>query len=427
MVVFTDMNSPDTNVKFGIVVDGYSTGSGLAEAFSKYGIRCVHVQSCPRIPPVYLHTFRSSSYFANHVFLGETDSLVATLKKYHPIFIIPGAECGVQFADSLAKELDLPANDYALSMARRNKYLMLEAVKAKGIQTIPTFQAKSVQDAVSWSKVQNVWPLVIKPINSAGGEGVKICYSVDDVKDAFINIMSFKTNMLGFKNEAVIVQHYIQGEEYVVNTVSYAGEHKFCELWCYERLARSTGQQIYDCAKIVDFDPMIHGDVVNYAMKVIDALGIKYGPAHVEIIKNDKGCFLVELGARLMGANLPFSFLEKCITTPQATLTVNAFANKDVFNQKKVSDYKITQPLMAVFMVSNQKGVITKIRSLEKVRSLESFYDMKLAVKEGDRLSNTIDYQTSPGMIYLSHQNPSMLEKDRLEIRELEKGMFQLN
>jgi hypothetical protein len=38
-------------------------------------------------------------------------------------------------------------------------------------------------------------------------------------------IAQCKYNMLGIKNDGVLIQHYIEGEEFVVNTVSCAGKH----------------------------------------------------------------------------------------------------------------------------------------------------------------------------------------------------------
>lgn len=413
--------------RFGVIVDGYSTGAGLAKAFESEGITCLHIQSQRTIPKVYAHTYKPDHYERHFVFDGDVTELTEQLKPYQLEFIIPGAECGIELADHLSEALELSSsNGSALSASRRDKYLMWQQVKAKGIQVIPSLLAQTLEEAVEWASHQAKWPLVAKPLRSAGGEGVKICASISEVVAAYTDIMSTQINMLGFQNQAVLLQHYIVGEEYVVNTVSYAGDHKLCELWNYARYSRPYGRQIYDVAKVVNFDVAKHEAVVNYAINIIEALGIQYGPAHVEIIKNEEGCFLIEVGARLMGANLPFALLTRCITTPQALYTVLAYANPVEFKKKITSPYRVTYPLEAVFMISNHAGIIKEITCIDEIRSLTSFCDMKLAVKEGDILKETIDYQTSPGMIYLSHENPVVIESDKRKIREIEAKMFAL-
>ncbi len=411
---------------YGIIVDGYSTGSGFAKEFLKYNIPCIHVQTQPKIPEVYSHTYTPDNYQAHYIFDNNLNWLIGQLKKYKLRFVIAGAECGVELADILSEHLDLPGNGSQLSEQRRNKYFMQERIKSRGLQSIPSFRAATLEDALNWSIKQNKWPLIVKPLNSAGGEGVRICNNLNEVRAAYHNIMSTKINMLGFQNDAVIVQHYIQGEEYVVNTASYAGQYKFCELWYYTRQKREDGQQIYDTARVIDVTTRKHEEVINYALQVIDILGIQYGPAHVEIIKNDQGCYLIEMGARLMGANLPFSLLANCITTAQSFFTTLAYASPAQFKEKFFLPYQVTRPLAALFMISNQIGTIKAINYLNEIRSLQSFYDMKFAVKEGGTLEKTIDYQTSPGMIYLSHHDSSILEADIFRIRTLENNMFQL-
>jgi hypothetical protein len=411
---------------FCVIVDGYSTGAGLAREFGKSGFSCIHVQSQFCVPKVYSHTYNPSDYFAHYVYGGSAEALAEKLRKYMPSFVIPGAECGIGLADQLSEILNVVGNGVVLSSCRRNKYLMLETVKSKNLTVIPSCCVSTEEEAIAWAVKQAPLPLIVKPLNSAGGEGVRMCQTVDDISQAYLDIMSTKINMLGFENQSILLQHYIEGEEYVVNTVSYAGEHKLCELWKYTRYQRPGGRQIYDTASVVDYHMEEHEEVVNYAMKIIAALGIKYGPAHVEIIKNERGCFLIEMGARLMGANLPFSLLSKCVSTSQALTTVEAYVAPDVFKQKLLLSYEVLQPLTAIFMVSNCSGQIESIEYQDKIHACESFFDMNLAVHVGDKLSKTIDYQTSPGMIYLSHKDPRIVEADKRYIRELEKTMFTL-
>ena len=42
-------------------------------------------------------------------------------------------------------------------------------------------------------------------------------------------------NILGLDNYAVLCQEYLEGDEWVVDTVSRAGEHKVVALWKYDK------------------------------------------------------------------------------------------------------------------------------------------------------------------------------------------------
>ena len=59
---------------FGVIVDGYSTGAGLAAEFLEHDIACLHVQSQPSIPKVYAHTYVPNDYHAHYDFSGDLRS-----------------------------------------------------------------------------------------------------------------------------------------------------------------------------------------------------------------------------------------------------------------------------------------------------------------------------------------------------------------
>ena len=67
-----------------------------------------------------------------------TDDTVAMLRAlpFPIIAVIPGAETGVELADRLSSRLGLRSNGESGSLARRNKYLMGEAVRNAGIRAV---------------------------------------------------------------------------------------------------------------------------------------------------------------------------------------------------------------------------------------------------------------------------------------------------
>lgn len=66
---------------------------------------------------------------------------------------------------------------------------------------------------------------MVKPVQSAGSDDVFLCRSLDEAEVAFNRILG-KTNGLGLRNEAVLVQEFLVGKEYVVDQVSRDGIHK---------------------------------------------------------------------------------------------------------------------------------------------------------------------------------------------------------
>ena len=149
--------------------------------------------------------------------------------------VVAGAETGVELADSLSEHMGLCTNGSHLSKARRDKYTMGETVRAAGVRAVRQLQAST------WSRVEaylldwnpSPFKVILKPVDSAGSDGVTLCTSMDDAKKAFGDIIG-KVNALGIVNEQLLVQEYLEGTEYVVDMVSRDGEHKCVAVWVSE-------------------------------------------------------------------------------------------------------------------------------------------------------------------------------------------------
>lgn len=142
---------------------------------------------------------------------------------YTLVAIIAGAETGVLATDELATRLGLRGNgnDTRLSKARRNKYLMGEVVRATGVRAVAQRMVKTWEDAREFlEKLQldgiacrastSIYPVVVKPVESAGSDDVFKCQTTEDVKQAVERIAG-KVNGLGVVNECALVQEFLQG------------------------------------------------------------------------------------------------------------------------------------------------------------------------------------------------------------------------
>ena len=88
---------------------------------------------------------------------------------------------------------------------------MGEKVRAAGVRAVQQVQATTwaeIQvflDAWDLTKTPELFEAIVKPVESAGSDDVTLCRSIEEVREAFGNIMG-KTNGLGQVNEAVLVQ-----------------------------------------------------------------------------------------------------------------------------------------------------------------------------------------------------------------------------
>ena len=69
----------------------------------------------------------------------------------------------------------------------------------------------------------------------------------------------------------------ILGDEYIVNTVSHKGVHRVTTIWKYYKKQTNDGNYIYDYMDSVNELDISNAEMVEYAYKVADAIGIEYG------------------------------------------------------------------------------------------------------------------------------------------------------
>lgn len=97
----------------------------------------------------------------------------------------------------------------------------------------------------------------------------------------------------GGVNKEVLIQEYLMGEEYAVDTVSATGTHKVTALWKYDKRAVNGAPCVY-------FATILQGAgeeeeeaegrrVCDYVLKeVLPALGVEWGPTHTEVRKEER-------------------------------------------------------------------------------------------------------------------------------------------
>jgi biotin carboxylase len=290
------------------IVDPFSTGASLAAYIYSLGYRVIAIYSANMeqlstmknlIPQNLVLEFDRIITFDEGV-----ESIATTLQdpKYNLIAVIAGAETGVELADRLSSRLGLRTNGTEFSLARRNKYHMGETVRQAGVRAVKQVKASSWEEVADFLSEWNPEPFAViaKPIDSAGSEDVTLCRSVEELQDAFGHIMG-KVNGLGLVNNAVLVQEYLSGQEYVVDMVSRDGVHKAVALWkCDKRPVNGASFVLFGYIPILASDEFCH-ELISYQKTVLDALGIMNGPSHGEVKWEQGEPCLVEVGARCHG------------------------------------------------------------------------------------------------------------------------------
>lgn len=408
-----------------VTVDAYSSANFLPPAFARQGVDVVHVQTTPefmpRMAPPRLADYR------DNIVLEDDDTAIARLAAYDPICVIAGQEYGVPVADRLSERMGLPTNGTALSTARRDKYEMIEVVRSAGLRCARQIRGNDPVAIRHWIEAEGVLPCVVKPLQSASTDGVTICTTIDQVGPAIAVVLA-ENDIFGNRNLEVVVQSFLDGPEYIVDTVSCRGRHAIAGVWAYEKRLLGSGKRIYDKDVLCAIAHPHAKAVVDYAQPCLDAFEIAHGPTHIEIIVTPDGPALVEIGARLNG-NLHPAFHDACLGRNQADLTALAYADPNRFLSTAVGPYADPrQSAIVLHLTVEQEGEVVDIDPEAKARieSLPTVMAVQFKLGPGDRVKPTVDLLTSPVRAFLTGADEAAIRSDCAAIQGLQHRIYRL-
>ena len=414
-----------------VIVDPYSTGCVLGQEISKRGYQLLAVwthnfaESAKCVPLAVGHL----DYYAE---VEQKYSLVLTGKAVKTavdgqeiVACIAGGDAGVDLADELSEHLGLLSN--GSSAKRRDKKVQQDLVRSSGLRAIRQAGGSTFDQVEAFLKTE-AYPIVLKPVESGGSDGVKLCNNFNEAKEHFQKLM--KSDMVdGGKCQSVLCQEFLRGKEYVVDHVSLNGVHKTMMVRVYDKRPVNGASFVYFATVPIDPDSTVARMLITYTRNVLDAMGVKNGPTHGEIMMTDDGPCLVEMNCRSHGSSGDWRPLCCALTGgySQVEATVDAFLDPDVFLQlpdKPPSPFKASG--MEVIMVSYNRGVVKTTPGYDIIKKMPSFVCLESGIKAGSKITYSIDLDTAIGNCILMHEDDSVVKRDLAFIRYLEEidGLF---
>lgn len=406
------------------IVDGYSTGNFLPTAFNTRGADVVHVQSTPEWLTSML--LPDLSHYVGNIVHTSIEKTVAELSARGVIAVVAGQEPGVPLTDELSTALGVASNGTTHSKAKRDKFAMTETVRAAGIRCAAQHVATTADALAEWAGALGTTPVVVKPLSSASTDGVHICDDVDAVRTAAQSVLSTR-DIFDLPNRHVLGQSYLDGDEYIVDTVSAQGRRFVVGVWRYQKNLVN-GKNIYDRDVLMPADEDPVPELIAYTDRVLDTFGIDWGPTHTELKMTSNGPALVEIGARSNG-NMNPGFHDVCLGHNQADLIALAHLDPGRFvDEYGDSVYHMRQPAVVYNAPSTRSGVITAIdeATVKEIEQLETVHLLSVKLAPGKELKQTIDLLTSPLRVFLTGPREEAIDADYHRVRALKDKVYRI-
>lgn len=356
---------------------------------------------------------------------GNYETLISEIRKYPVICVVIGSEMGAELGDRIAKDLGLPGNPPESSALHRDKNLMQERLKERGLPHIRGRLINSVREAEAFLREEKLENAVVKPKNGAGSVGVHLCHGQKEILDIAQEGFAGE-DMFGNRTESLLIQELLVGTEYIVNTISRDGEHYISDIWRYDKIPIGNGRDgnAYNYARLVTQPDAYEYELCLYALQVVDALDIKYGPTHGEYMLTAGGPVLIELGARPMGAGLTKSYMEMYLGHHITDRSLDAYLDADLFRKQSQMPYRPLMEAMIKIMIMGKETVYNNVPLLSIIQELDSVKTSNLrSVLTMNRLVRTVDLETACASVFMCHSDSRVLERDYRILHSLEMKM----
>jgi biotin carboxylase len=302
--------------------------------------------------------------------------------------VTSSSEYYVSAAAKLARRLELPGPDAAAIRACRDK-LQQRLTMQKAKVSIPRFApAKSPEGAVE-AACRLGFPVVVKPTSGSGSAGVRLCYDEDQVASHGSALLQQKINERGLPvPSCLLVEEAVDGPEYSVETFDH----------------QVIGVTKKYLGALPDFIEVGHdypaalsaedeGRICRTALRAIKAMGLGWGPAHVELRVTADGPKIVEVNPRLAGGHIPD------IVRLASGIDLICETVRKVIGLEPQLTRRVRKHASIRFILSNGSGTLLRAKGLEPARRVTGIVEAEMYIKPGDEVRRYGDFRDRLGHV----------------------------
>ena len=310
----------------------------------------------------------------------EKDEILKICQKIQPDAVATiGSDLANITVQYLAEKLGLPGNSSSCIYHSTNKYAMRKTFQDAGIP-VPYFQLATGEEEIHPDR----FPVIVKPTDRSGSRAITKVTEQSQLADAIHQAVE-----QSFENKA-IVEEYLTGEEYSVETISYEGNHV-----CLAITKKfTTGSPHYIETGHLQPAPLSEAmtrKVQEVVFRALDALEVRYGAGHSELRIDGEEIRIIEIGSRMGGDCIGSDLVPLSTGQDFVGMVVDTASGKApsfVDNLGKVS---------AIRFLMNEND----LRLLKYIRENHPSHLKKVVIEEDVRTAHIVDSGSRPGFFIL--------------------------
>ena len=250
-----------------------------------------------------------------------------------------------------------------------DKFQMKQRFLEGGVPCAKGRLVKSVEETTDM-----VYPVIVKPRDNSGSRGVKLCRTREELIESMAEALEYS------KLDSVLVEEYIEGQEYSIEGLHYDNRSQviqFTEKKTTEFPYNVELGHIQPANLSEENEKRIRAIVV----KIGESMGFQNCPSHTELKINERGIFVIETSPRLGG-----DYITSTLTPLSTGINVEDellhIALGESIDPKPV--YK--QHSGVRFFSFKEGSVIKHVPEASLVKAWPHVVDFAFNLKEGERV-----------------------------------------
>lgn len=271
----------------------------------------------------------------------------------------------------VGSKLGLKVITEKVAISTTNKGIMRNSLRENNIPMPQYIIVKDIRDFITSIKDFNL-PCIIKPTDSSGSRGVQLKYDLNNLDEAFL--YSSKHS----RNGEIIIEEFMQGREFSVESVSFDGIPKIIAITEKE----TTGAPYFvEMGHIIpaNISKIEEQQIKEIVESTIKTLEINDGPSHCEVMLTESGPKIIEIGARLGGDNITTHLVPLATGYNIVKASINCALDQEDFEQVKFNMTSIIK-----YINISKCGQIKKFTGLKNVEKSNKIIELKIIKEIGD-------------------------------------------
>lgn len=317
--------------------------------------------------------------------------------------IVAADDNGVVVAAIAGTKLGLAANDPESARATRDKALLRERLGGAEVPQ-PAWARIDEEDTPGKAAEAIGYPLVVKPISLAAGQGVikvdtpgELDHAVERARDI--------ARSAGTDGRTLVVERYIPGSEVAVEGL--VGDNGLTPLAIFDKPDVPAGPGFEETILVT---PSRHpastqDEILRVAALAVAALGLSRGPVHIELMVTPERVFVIEVAARSIGGlcsrTLDFGLMD---TSLESLILRNAIGrDKPELRRSGAASGVLMIPIPSA-------GVLVSIDGLDETPTIPGVTGIEITARTGDDVSPPPEGGRYLGFVFARGRTPGFVE-----------------